>query len=92
MMLFFTFIHNQGNRAVVLISVHGLVIDRVVSKVFAYLHAKKSPTKGRCTFRIIDDSTISVVIPVSEAGYTSKSWYTRFLPNTKRGKLVSTFT
>lgn len=86
MMLFFTFIHNQGNRAVVLISVHGLVIDRVVSKVFAYLHAKKSPTKGRCTFRIIDDSTISVVIPVSEAGYTSKSWYTRFLPKYKTWK------
>lgn len=45
MMLFFTFIHNQGNRAVVLISVHGLVIDRVVSKVFAYLHAKSRPPK-----------------------------------------------
>lgn len=85
-MFLLSFFHNAGNRAAVLIAVHGLVIDRVISKIMAHVHAKKSPTKGRCDFKILDEGTIAVWIPVSEAGYSSQSWYTRFLPAYKTWK------
>ncbi|KAK6896595.1 Ferric reductase transmembrane component 5 [Candida tropicalis] len=85
-MLSLSFFHNAGNRAAVLIAVHGLVIDRVVSKVMAHIHAAKSPTKGRCDFKILDNDTIAVWIPVSEANYVTQSWYTRFLPAYKTWK------
>ncbi|EMG47530.1 hypothetical protein G210_2107, partial [Candida maltosa Xu316] len=86
-MLLLSFFHNGGNRAAILIAVHGLVIDRVVSKVFAHIHAHKSPTKGRCEFKILDEGTVSVTIPVCEAGYSKpKAWYTRFLPKYKTWK------
>ncbi len=53
--------------------------------------ARQESPEARCTFRIIDDSTISAVIPVSEAD-TRQSLDLRFLPKYKNVESwVSTF-
>ncbi|CAD1811560.1 Ferric reductase NAD binding domain family protein [Candida parapsilosis] len=78
-MLFMSFIHNSGNRAAVLVSVHGLVIDRVLSKVLAHIHKHYSPTKCRSTFRILDSGTVEVTVPVREEGYVANKWYNKVL-------------
>lgn len=78
-MLFMSFIHNSGNRAAVLVSVHGLVIDRVLSKVLAHIHKHYSPTKCRSTFRILDSGTVEVTVPVREEGYVANKWYNKIL-------------
>ncbi|CAI5759633.1 unnamed protein product [Candida verbasci] len=74
-MLFMSFIHNAGNRAAVLIAVHGLVIDRVFAKIMAYIHAKKSPTKGKSTFELLDKDTILITIPVDTC---NSKWYNKY--------------
>ena len=78
-MLFMSFIHNSGNRAAVLVSVHGLVIDRVLSKVLAHIHKHYSPTKCRSTFRILDSGTVEVTVPVREEGYVANKGYNKVL-------------
>lgn len=89
-MLFMSFIHNTGNRAVVLVSVHGLVIDRVLGKVMAHIHKRYSPTKCKSTFRILDSGTVEVTIPVREEGYVANKWYNKILgfKNWKAGQHV----
>ncbi|KAI5970503.1 FRP1 [Candida margitis] len=89
-MLFMSFIHNTGNRAVVLVSVHGLVIDRVLSKVMAHVHKHYSPTKCKSTFGILDSGTIEVTIPIREEGYIADRWYNKLFgfKNWKAGQHV----
>lgn len=80
-MLLMMFFHNPANKAVVLISVHGLVLDRVVSRVFTYIHKFKSPTKGLSEFEILDSDTISVTIPIRDISFEyPQKWYNRLLP------------
>ncbi|KAI5959349.1 FRP1 [Candida theae] len=89
-MLFMSFIHNSGNRAAVLVSVHGLVIDRVLSKIMAHIHKRYSPTKCKSAFRILDSGTIEATIPVREDGYVADKWYNKILgyKNWKAGQHV----
>ncbi|KAI5959404.1 FRP1 [Candida pseudojiufengensis] len=89
-MLFMSFIHNPGNRAAVLISVHGLVIDRVISKIMAYIHKNHSPTKCKSTFEILDENTIEVTIPIKTDDYKSNKWFNKFLSykNWKAGQHI----
>ncbi|ABN65938.2 Ferric reductase, NADH/NADPH oxidase transmembrane component (7 domains) [Scheffersomyces stipitis CBS 6054] len=79
-MLLMTFFHNSGNRAAVLIAVHSVVLDRVTSNIISFVHKRKSPTKGMCSFEVLDEDTMSIDIPIHEAGYTTSAWYTIFLP------------
>ncbi|ODV77683.1 uncharacterized protein CANTADRAFT_68603 [Suhomyces tanzawaensis NRRL Y-17324] len=79
-MLFLAFIHNPGNRAAVLISVHLLVFDRVLLKVLGAVHRRMSPTKGLCDFEILDNDTLLVTIPVKKTKFAKKTWYTTILP------------
>ncbi|KAG5418736.1 FRP1 [Candida metapsilosis] len=89
-MLFMSFIHNSANRASVLVSVHGLVIDRVLGKVMAHIHKRYSPTKCKSTFKILDSATVEVTIPVREEGYVADKWYNKLLgyKNWKAGQHV----
>ncbi|KAK6201724.1 ferric reductase [Scheffersomyces amazonensis] len=79
-MLLLAFFHNTGNRAMVLISVHLIVFDRILSKVISFIHKRKSPTKGICSFKKLDDDTISVTIPVKMMKFSYDKWYSAFLP------------
>ncbi|KAI5955358.1 FRP1 [Candida jiufengensis] len=89
-MLFMSFIHNAGNRAAVLISVHALVIDRIISKVMAYIHKKHSPTKCKSTFEILDEDTIEITIPIKTDEYKKDKWYNKYLAykNWKAGQHI----
>ena len=79
-MLLLAFFHNGGNKAIVIISVHVLVADRVISRIFGIVHKYKSPTKGLSDFEIIDDETILITIPIRKTELTVQAWYTTFLP------------
>ncbi|KAK6463858.1 ferric reductase NAD binding domain-containing protein [Scheffersomyces coipomensis] len=79
-MLLLAYFHNKGNAAAVLISVHLIVVDRILSKVVAFIHKRKSPTKAKCSFEKLDDETIAVTIPVKLLKFTYDSWYSKLLP------------
>ena len=89
-MLFMAFIHNPGDRAAVLIAVHGLVIDRVVSKIISHIHKYHSPTKCRLTFEVLDEDTILMTIPVKDLDYVPNRWFNKFFgyKNWKAGQHI----
>lgn len=85
-MLLLAYFHSKGNRPFVLIAVHVLVADRLTLRAIGFVHSRKSPTKGKCEFQLLDDETVSVTIPVKDAGYTAQTWYTRMLPQVRNWK------
>lgn len=90
-MLLLAFMHNLSNRAPVLLGVHLLVLDRVVSKVMGMIHKYKSPTKGLSDFEILDSTTIRVSIPIKVTGVNSKRWWRYIVPrygNWKAGQHI----
>ncbi|GEQ69471.1 hypothetical protein JCM33374_g3143 [Metschnikowia sp. JCM 33374] len=78
-MTLLAYFHNGGNHAAVILGVHLLVVDRIVGRVIGILHKRKGPTKGRCDFEILDDSTVRVSIPISIRKNNGK-WYWCFVP------------
>lgn len=85
-MLLLAYFHSKGNRPFVLIAVHVLVADRLTLRAISFVHSRKSPTKGKCEFQLLDDETVLVTIPVRDAGYTQRAWYTRMLPQVRHWK------
>lgn len=79
-MLLLSFFHNGGNKAAVIVSVHALVIDRVVGRVIELVHKRRGGHKGLSEFEIIDDETMMVTIPVIATGQDADKWYYSFLP------------
>lgn len=79
-LLLFVFFHNMnGTKAAVLIAVHIVVADRIVTRVIGFVHKRTSPTKGLADFKILDDDTVEVVVPVKSLMNQNK-WYAMILP------------
>lgn len=79
-MLLLAFFHSPGNRAAVIIGVHVLVLDRVVSRVLGILHKRKGPTKGISDFEVLDDTTIRISIPIEILDSDNHKWWWCFVP------------
>lgn len=78
-MFLMAFFHNPSNRAAVLIAVHVVVIDRVLTRIIGVIHKRTSPTKGLSDFKILDDDTIQVKIEIKSIMNQGK-WYAKILP------------
>lgn len=78
-MFLFAFFHNPSNKAAVLIAVHVLVFDRVLTRIIGVIHRRTSPTKGLSDFKILDDDTVEVRIEVKSIMNENK-WYAKILP------------
>ncbi|CUM57523.1 unnamed protein product [Debaryomyces tyrocola] len=79
-LLLFVFFHNMnGTNAAVLIAVHIVVADRIVTRIIGFVHKRTSPTKGLADFKILDDDTVEVVVPVKYLMNKNK-WYSMILP------------
>lgn len=78
-MFLMAFFHNPSNRAAVLIAVHVVVIDRVLTRIIGIIHKRTSPTKGLSDFKILDDNTIQVKIEIKSIMNQGK-WYAKILP------------
>lgn len=79
-MLLMAFFHNGGNKALVILSVHLLVLDRITSRVLGILHKRKGPTKGISEFEVMDDSTIRITIPITILNADPNKWWWCFVP------------
>lgn len=77
-MLLFAYFHSKGNHAIIIVSVHALVLDRIIARVYVFLYKYKSPTKGMAKFRVLDDTTISMTLPTNE--YDNRKWYHTIFP------------
>lgn len=78
-MFLMAFFHNPANKAAVLIAVHVVVIDRVLTRIIGVIHRRTSPTKGLSDFKILDDETIQVKIEVKSI-MNQQRWYAKVLP------------
>ncbi|EGW30230.1 ferric reductase [Spathaspora passalidarum NRRL Y-27907] len=78
--LLLAFFHNGGNKAMVILAVHLLVIDRIVGRVFGIIHRVKSPTKSWSEFEILDDDTLKVTVPMKMSKTDVNKWYNLLLP------------
>ncbi|KAI5960849.1 uncharacterized protein KGF55_004419 [Candida pseudojiufengensis] len=75
-MLLMAFFHNDSTKAMVVVGVHLLVIDKVVGRIYGIIHSKKSPTKGWSTFEILDDEIIKISIPIKvNKNFNPNSWF-----------------
>lgn len=80
-MLLLTFFHNmKGTKPTVILAVHQLVLDRILSRVLSFIHARTSPTRGRSLFEILDEDTILVTVPIKAYEFHERKWYNVFLP------------
>lgn len=81
-MLLMSYFHSASNHAIVLISVHGLVVDRVLMKVYLYVHRYRLPTKNISELEILDEDTMMVTVPVHATGISHRSlpWWKQLLP------------
>lgn len=81
-MLLFMFFHSmKGTKAAVILAVHQLVIDRILSRILSFVHTRMSPTKGKSRFEVLDDDTLLVTVPIKAFPFASKRWFAVFLPN-----------
>ncbi|KAI5950106.1 hypothetical protein KGF54_005254 [Candida jiufengensis] len=75
-MLLMAFFHNDSTKAMVVVGVHLLVIDKVVGRIYGIVHSKKSPTKGWSTFEILDDEIMKISIPIKiNKNFNPNSWF-----------------
>ncbi|CAH6722414.1 hypothetical protein CLIB1444_09S03048 [[Candida] jaroonii] len=80
-MLLLTFFHNmKGTKGAVILAVHQLVLDRILSRVLSFIHARTSPTRGKSSFEILDDETVLVTVPIKAYEFHERKWYNVFLP------------
>lgn len=77
-MLLFAYFHSKGNHAIIIVSVHALVLDRIIARVYVFLYKYRNPAKGMAEFRILDDSTFSMTLPTKE--YDQRKWYHTIFP------------
>ncbi|CAK9441936.1 uncharacterized protein LODBEIA_P57710 [Lodderomyces beijingensis] len=74
-MLLMAFLHNDTTKAMVVVGVHLLVLDKVVGRIYGIVHGKKSPTKGWSEFELLDNETLKVSIPVKISdSFNPNSW------------------
>lgn len=78
-MLLMAFLHNDRAKAMVILAIHLLVLDKVLSRIYGIVHSLKSPTKGLSEFEILDDETLRVSIPVKTSKTDPTPWYRLFL-------------
>lgn len=80
-MLLFAFFHNRkGTETAVILAVHQLVIDRILSRVLSFIHVRQSPTRGKSTFEILDEDTLLVTVKLKAFPFKDRKWYYFFLP------------
>ncbi|KAG2730732.1 hypothetical protein G9P44_006309 [Scheffersomyces stipitis] len=79
-MLLLAFFHNGGSKAMVILAVHLLVLDKVIGRIISIIHKVKSPTKGMSEFEILDEKTLRVTIPVKLSSQNADVWYNQFVP------------
>lgn len=78
--LLLAYFHNHLNRFPVVLGVHLLVLDRIVGRVLGIIHKRRSSTKGKCDFEIIDEMTTRVTIPVKISSADPRKWWWCFVP------------
>lgn len=78
--LLLAYFHNSRTHFSVLLGVHLLVLDRIAARVIGIIHKRKSPTKGKCDFEILDESTIRVSIPIKVSASNPRKWWWSFVP------------
>ncbi|EMG47428.1 hypothetical protein G210_2254 [Candida maltosa Xu316] len=74
-MLLMAFLHNDKAKAMIIVGIHLLVLDKVLGRVYGILHSKKSPTKGFSEFELVDDDTIRATVPVKISKTNPNNWY-----------------
>lgn len=74
-MLLMAFLHNDRAKAMVILAIHLLVLDKVFGRIYGIIHSMKSPTKGYSEFEILDDETVRVNIPVKTSKTDPNPWY-----------------
>lgn len=86
-MLLFIFFHNRKNtESAVILAVHQLVIDRILSRILSFVHARMSPTRGRSTFEILDEDTLLVTVPIKAFPFHERKWWQVPLPKVNTWK------
>lgn len=78
--LLLLYFHNGRTHFSVLLGVHLLVLDRIVARVLGIIHKRRGPTKGKCEFEILDDSTTRVSIPIKISRANPRRWWWCFVP------------
>ncbi|KAK6890775.1 Ferric reductase transmembrane component 1 [Candida tropicalis] len=78
-MLLMAFLHNDKSKAMIIVGIHLLVVDKVLGRIYGILHSKTSPTKGFSEFEILDEDTIRATIPVKATKTNPNPWYRLFL-------------
>lgn len=75
-MLLMAFFHNNHAKAMVIIGVHLLVLDKVIGRIYGIVHGIKSPTKGWSEFEMLDEETMKVSIPIKvNHKFNPNSWF-----------------
>lgn len=75
-MLLMAFFHNNSAKAMVIVGVHLLVLDKVIGRIYGIVHSKKSPTKGWSQFEMLDDDVMKVSIPIKiKKNFNPNSWF-----------------
>lgn len=75
-MLLMAFFHNNSAKAMVIVGVHLLVLDKVIGRIYGIVHSKKSPTKGWSQFEMLDDDVMKVSIPIKiNKNFNPNSWF-----------------
>ncbi|CAI5760129.1 unnamed protein product [Candida verbasci] len=74
-MLLVVFLHNDKAKAMVVLGVHLLVLDKVVNRIIGIVHYKKSPTKGYSRFEILNDEYLKVSIPIKTHAKNFNKWF-----------------
>lgn len=78
--LLLLYFHNGRTHFSVLLGVHLLVLDRIVARILGIVHKRRSPTKGKCEFEILDDCTTRVSIPIEISCVDPRKWWWCFVP------------
>lgn len=79
-MLLLAYFHNGANHVSVLLGVHLLVVDRIVSRVMGIIHKYQGPTRGASDFEILDETTIRISIPITVKREDNNIWWRSILP------------
>lgn len=75
-MLLMAFFHNNSAKAMVIVGVHLLVLDKVIGRIYGIVHSKKSPTKGWSQFEMLDENVMKVSIPIKiNHKFNPNSWF-----------------
>ena len=79
------FLHNDKSKAMIIVGIHLLVVDKVLGRIYGILHSKTSPTKGFSEFQILDEDTIRATIPVKATKTNPNPWYRLFYSSMELG-------